>query len=303
MSGSEGFLDGLGEEVKDTFEEHVKDSSALLRSRPVPKYELTGETRVIHQRKVYRIRALRNLPRNVLGREVREGDLGGWIEKEDNLSHQGACWLFDNAANIQNSRRLEDSVGQGDAVSKGFSTQKDGSVQSGFSVQADHSVQKGRSYQTGHSRQSDASCQSDNSYQSNYSRQGGKSEQSGHSIQAGYSRQEGNSKQKDGSNQTGSSIQTGSSTQTGKSLQGGHCIHLVGDHSTPEQLSTILFPKPIGYVTLQPDALGYRKPGHVMDSYLSFGPMKISEFLDVVHNKYPEIEKEVRSRVLAGWAI
>ena len=28
---------------------------------------------------------------------VKKGDLGGWIEKEDNLSQEGDCWVFGDA--------------------------------------------------------------------------------------------------------------------------------------------------------------------------------------------------------------
>ena len=55
------------------------------------KYELTNETREFKGRVLHRIRAL-----NDFG-GVRAGDLGGWIEKEDNLSQFGACWVYENA--------------------------------------------------------------------------------------------------------------------------------------------------------------------------------------------------------------
>lgn len=43
--------------------------------------------------RVYRIQALRDLPR--IG--VKAGDLGGYVESESNLSHSGDCWIFDEA--------------------------------------------------------------------------------------------------------------------------------------------------------------------------------------------------------------
>ena len=55
------------------------------------KYEFTEETKVVCGRKLHRIRALRNFGR------VRAGDLGGFIEKEENLSHEGNCWVYYNA--------------------------------------------------------------------------------------------------------------------------------------------------------------------------------------------------------------
>lgn len=40
---------------------------------------------------VYRIRALRDF-RSLCG-DIKAGDIGGYIESEDNLSHEGNCWI------------------------------------------------------------------------------------------------------------------------------------------------------------------------------------------------------------------
>lgn len=62
------------------------------------KYELTGEkfTESYYDSRgdrktavVYRIRALVDIPEH----KVHAGDIGGWVEKEENLSHEGKCWL------------------------------------------------------------------------------------------------------------------------------------------------------------------------------------------------------------------
>ena len=52
------------------------------------KYEFTGE---VHFRfpALKRIRALVDIPLH----GVKAGDLGGWIESEHNLSHEGDCWV------------------------------------------------------------------------------------------------------------------------------------------------------------------------------------------------------------------
>lgn len=55
------------------------------------KYEFTEETKVFCGRRLHRIRALRDF------NDVKAGDLGGFIEKEENLNHQGDCWVYDNA--------------------------------------------------------------------------------------------------------------------------------------------------------------------------------------------------------------
>lgn len=59
------------------------------------KYEFTGETKQVEllfgTATLYRIRAV------VEFGFVKVGDLGGWIEKEENLSHDGKAWVGDNA--------------------------------------------------------------------------------------------------------------------------------------------------------------------------------------------------------------
>jgi hypothetical protein len=55
------------------------------------KYELTTECKEFLGRKLYRIKAL------TFFSDVKEGDLGGWIEKEENLSQEGSTWVYGNA--------------------------------------------------------------------------------------------------------------------------------------------------------------------------------------------------------------
>ena len=55
------------------------------------KYELTTETMVIFGRTLYRIRAL------VAFGNVSAGELGGWIEKEENLDQVGNAWVYGEA--------------------------------------------------------------------------------------------------------------------------------------------------------------------------------------------------------------
>ena len=58
------------------------------------KYELTNETKTLADGTVlHRIRALRDIPR--FG--VKAGELGGFVEEENNLSQDGKAWVFDNA--------------------------------------------------------------------------------------------------------------------------------------------------------------------------------------------------------------
>ena len=55
------------------------------------KYKLTEETLEIEGHVLNRIIALRDFG------EVKKGDLGGFIEKESNLSHDWTCWIYNDA--------------------------------------------------------------------------------------------------------------------------------------------------------------------------------------------------------------
>ena len=55
------------------------------------KYILTDEIRAFYGKILHRIQAVRDFGK------IRTGDLGGWIEKEGNLSHEGDCWIDNNA--------------------------------------------------------------------------------------------------------------------------------------------------------------------------------------------------------------
>lgn len=69
------------------------------------KYEITGESKLVAGVTVHRIRAMRKFT-VADGSVVEAGDLGGWIEREDNLSQDvsiwdakaAAAWVADNAA-------------------------------------------------------------------------------------------------------------------------------------------------------------------------------------------------------------
>src|SRR5574344_232701 len=62
------------------------------------KYELTDETLEWRCHTLYRIKALKDFS------DVHKGDLGGWIEKESNLSQDDDCWAYDDAKVYGNAK-------------------------------------------------------------------------------------------------------------------------------------------------------------------------------------------------------
>ena len=63
------------------------------------KYELTEETIEVNGHILHRIKALRDITRF-----IKAGTLGGFIEREENLSHEGNCWVADNAKVFENAK-------------------------------------------------------------------------------------------------------------------------------------------------------------------------------------------------------
>ena len=92
------------------------------------KYRLTNEKIIVGCRTLYRIQALRDFG------DVKEGEFGGWIESEKNLSHEGSAWIYGNAwvygdADIKHSSDICFMSGFGSALrtTTAFKT-KDGAI-------------------------------------------------------------------------------------------------------------------------------------------------------------------------------
>ena len=81
----------------------------MTREEMEKKYKLTEETKEWCGHTLHRIEALKDFG------DVKAGDKGGWIEKEENLSHQGDAWVYDSArvydsAWVSGSARVSDSA-------------------------------------------------------------------------------------------------------------------------------------------------------------------------------------------------
>lgn len=67
------------------------------------KYKLTDETIEVEGKALYRIEALKDFC------EIKKGDKGGFIESEDNLSHEGNAWVYDDARVYGNACVYDDA--------------------------------------------------------------------------------------------------------------------------------------------------------------------------------------------------
>ena len=74
------------------------------------KYRLLeNDTITVGGKTLYRIEALKDFA------SVKKGDKGGYVESEDNLSHVGNCWVFDDAlvsdnACVSDNARVSDNA-------------------------------------------------------------------------------------------------------------------------------------------------------------------------------------------------
>ena len=70
------------------------------------KYQLlVSDTIRVNDQTLYRIQALRDIPG-----VVKKGDLGGYIASESNLSHNGKCWVWDNAKVFDNAQVRDNAL-------------------------------------------------------------------------------------------------------------------------------------------------------------------------------------------------
>ncbi|WP_273719452.1 MULTISPECIES: hypothetical protein [Bartonella] len=78
------------------------------------KFTLTNETRVLGNHTLYRIQALKDFS------DIKAGALGGFIEKESNLSHDGNCWVYDDALVFKNGHVYENARVYNNAIVAGY---------------------------------------------------------------------------------------------------------------------------------------------------------------------------------------
>lgn len=78
------------------------------------KYELSNETKEYNGSTLYRIKALKDFG------NIKAGDLGGYVESENNLSQEGDCWICDNAIVCGDARIKDNAYVSGNTIVKDF---------------------------------------------------------------------------------------------------------------------------------------------------------------------------------------
>ena len=100
------------------------------------KYELVPETVTeFYCKPMYRIRALKDFS------NVKKGDLGGYVESEENLSQEGNCWIYDGSIVGLGAKVVEDAVVKGysnviehSRISNNAIVEKDSVIKGGSSI-------------------------------------------------------------------------------------------------------------------------------------------------------------------------
>ena len=90
------------------------------------KYRLTDEMQKTDYYSLFRIEALRDFA------DVKKGDLGGFIEKDRNLAHEGNCWVYDNARVYDRAEVSNDAQVRENAIVAGRARIMENAVITGF---------------------------------------------------------------------------------------------------------------------------------------------------------------------------
>lgn len=113
------------------------------------KFILTDETKKWFGYTLHRIKAVKDFG------YIKAGDLGGWVESEENLSHDGTCWIYDDAyvygyAKVScDARVCYNAQVYGSAVVSGAATVKDSATVTGMAHVTDSSVVRDSAVVTG----------------------------------------------------------------------------------------------------------------------------------------------------------
>ena len=118
--------------MENTNEENMV--SRLLEDFPITKDECTDQPYTPEKYKLTDIVAqcdgttIHQIQAIIDFADVKKGDLGGFVESEDNLSHYGDCWIYDQAKAIGNSKVLDNAQLRGMALLKDHASAGNNSV-------------------------------------------------------------------------------------------------------------------------------------------------------------------------------
>jgi UDP-3-O-[3-hydroxymyristoyl] glucosamine N-acyltransferase len=110
------------------------------------KYKLTKNKKTIKEITLYQIEALKDFS------DIKKGDLGGWIEKESNLSQQGDCWVSCRARVYGRAMVCDNAQVSGDAWVYGRAMVCDNAQVSGDAIVSGNARVSGDAIVSGNAR-------------------------------------------------------------------------------------------------------------------------------------------------------
>ena len=116
------------------------------------KFELTSESIVKFGKTLYRIRALMAFG------DVKEGELGGFLEKEENLSQDGNAWVRGSATVSENAIVSENATVRGharvsgNAIVSGSAIVSENAIVSGSAIVSENATVRGHARVSGYAR-------------------------------------------------------------------------------------------------------------------------------------------------------
>lgn len=103
------------------------------------KYEMTAAAMLCSGYVLHRICAAKDFT-TVDGRVIRQGDIGGWIQTETNLSQDDNCWIADNACVYGQASVKEDALVCQNAKVYNFAAIRENAIVCGKSRVYDNAV-------------------------------------------------------------------------------------------------------------------------------------------------------------------
>lgn len=160
------------------------------------KYEFTGETKKVGDITVRRIRLLVDIEHEEMSNrpKIKAGTVGGWIEREDNLSQEGRCFVADDACVFGHAVVKDDALVADHAQVFRFAVVNlqafvtDHATVCGFAVVTDHAGVCGNAIVNEYATVKDSASLNDHAVA------GGSCRVSNNSIMCGYSRASGQAK-------------------------------------------------------------------------------------------------------------
>ena len=195
------------------------------------KYEFTGETKKVGDITVRRIRLLVDIEYDEMSNrpKIKAGTVGGWIEREDNLSQEGRCFVADDACVYDHAVVKDDALVADHAQVFRFAVVNlqafvtDHATVCGFAVVTDHAGVCGNAIVNEYATVKDSACLSDHAVASGSCTVKNNASMRGYSRASGQASISGMAKLSDFANVTERARVTGSASMSGHACARGKC--------------------------------------------------------------------------------